>query len=233
MASWKIDATDEAPPEPTLLQKTWGRITGVWGWFVRLLILGFLVWLFFLGMSLLSEVKPESVPISYAEMEQEDRDAPVTQEDQELWSYMMRMVNGMNYGDFVLDNEAGKAEEFGRAYFPDSRAIVVTKVVLSHKDKTVDVWYDLGVNKQVHLIFSGGNITKYMTRYEGFSEGGSFLRYLQWYTYGKYKKGYPRYVCSLDLADGYAIGTPRVSKSVYKLEPFSQVKDVLDYFLHN
>ncbi|MBQ9348850.1 MAG: hypothetical protein IJT94_16180 [Oscillibacter sp.] len=227
MASWNVTATDEEP-SPTLLDRFWGRISGFWGLIVRVLILLFLAWLFFTGMALLSTEVAEEEKTTYQAVEEEDNDAVIQQADKRLWSYLMNFANSLNYMEKGKAYELGseKSREFGEAYFQPSDTIFVKEVKFyddPSNQRTVEIVYEMGVNKKIHLTFQNNHIWKEMTRYEGFSEAGSFLRYLQWYSYGRFMKGYPRYTCEVAMENGLELGTRTIKKEVIRMKPFNKV----------
>ena len=228
MATWRATATDEEEEEAqeTLFDKIKGKITGFWGWIVRLLIFLFVAWLFFSVMAALSMESTEVEKVTHTAMEQEDADSVIRQTDKRLWAYMMNIANGLSNLDEPFDLGGDKSQEFGEAYFQTSDAVYV-KSVRFYNDRvngrTAEITYEMGVNKDIHLIFQNNHIRKEMTRYEGFSEGGSFLRYLKWYTYGRFMKGYPRYTCEVAMQDGVELGSRSVSKVTVRLKPFSKI----------
>ena len=230
MATWYARATD-TPEEtpPSLFDKFWGKVKGFWGWIVRVLIILFLLWLFFTGVALLSE---EDAAVdgkaTYQSVEAEDNDAVIQQADKRLWTYLMNFANSLNYigagKEYSLGSE--KSREFGEAYFQSSDAIYVKEIKFYNNAsnlRTAEIIYEMGVNKEIHLIYQNNHIKKVMTRYEGFSEAGSFFRYILWYSYGRFMKGYPRYTCEVAMENGIELGTRTIKKEQIRMKPFSKV----------
>lgn len=240
MATWRGSVTDDPEEESpeSIWSKLWGKVQGFWGFVVKALIFLFLAWLFFFGMGFLStEVAERDDTASYSSISEEDSDAIVQREDILLWKYMTDIANSLNYiekgKEFNLGME--KSKEFGAAYFQPSDAIFVKEVKFyddPSNRRTAEITYEMGVNKVIHFTFQNNHITKEMTRFEGFSEGGSFLRYLKWYTYGRFMKGYPRYTCDVDMNNGERLGTPLVTKKVIRMKPFNRVVRAFNLLRH-
>lgn len=233
MATWNMTATDEQEEvQETLSQKLWGKVTGFWGIVVKALIILFLAWLFFFIMGCLStEIPEKDLDATYESIASEDNDAIVQKEDVQLWKYMIDIANSLDYIGEGKEFELGmeKSREFGAAYFQPSDAIYVKEVKFyddASNMRTAEITYELGVNKNIRFVFKNNHITKEMTRFEGFSEGGSFLRYLKWYTYGRFMRGYPRYTCDVVMENGREMGTQgsrTATKSVVKMMPFNRI----------
>ena len=227
MASWNVTATDEEP-SPSLRDKVFERISGFWGMIVRILVYLFLAWLFFTGMALLSTEVAEEEKITYQAVEAEDNDAVIQTADSKLWKYLMNIADSLDYIEKGKAYELGseKSREFGEAYFQPSDTIYVKEVKFydnPSNQRTAEIVYEMGVNKKIHLTFQNNHIRKEMTRYEGFSEAGSFLRYLQWYSYGRFMKGYPRYTCEVAMENGLELGSRTIKKEIIRLKPFSKI----------
>lgn len=235
MATWHGSITDEEEEkQETLWEKIWGKITGFWGWIVKLLIVLFLAWLFFFGMGYLStEMEQRDSTATYDSISEEDSDAVIQREDITLWKYMTDIANSLNYieKDKKLELGTEKSGEFGAAYFQPSDAIYVKEVKFyddASGQRTAEIAYEMGVNKNIRFTFTSNHITKEMTRFEGFSETGSFFRYIKWYTYGRFMKGYPRYTCDVDMNNGERLGTAIATKSVIRMRPFNRIIRVFD-----
>ena len=214
---------DESPKG--LLQRAWGGLQGIWLWLLRILVAVFLAWLLFWLMGITGLEDKSSLMITIEKAEEEESDVKISQKDQTLWTLLIPVVDAMEHGDFILNGE--KAREFGQALYPESENIYVKEIHFYHKEKMVEILYDLGINKQVHLVMTRGKITRSLTRYEGFSEGDSIRRYFLWFTYGRFRKGYPVYELSADIENSAMYPVKTVTKTTVCLKPFSKITRIL------
>lgn len=218
---------DESPKG--LLQRAWGGLQGIWLWLLRILVAVFFAWIFFWITGMASdEYAHTDLEGDIDAIREEEADAPISQKDLEMWSFLMYTVNRLEHGDFHLDGD--KAKEFGNAYFPENAAIYVKEVHFDHERKTAQITYDQSINKEITLKCENRMITKTLIRYEGFSEGESFFRYVKWFTYGRFMKGYPQYVCKGNMLDGYMNSLNSANKYIIRLKPFSKVSRFFSLF---
>ena len=208
---WKTDitSTPEDIPKATLQDKIKEHIDNLFNAFKGVIWL--LVFLIFV-IAFLSFFSSERVKRAgdafragsdeYEAFLSEEKDIEATEEELYLREPLMNLMNRMTNGKFDMDRLDARA--FGAALFPASSEIRFRSVSFNRESNTVTIRYDQSVNRKVVLTFQGSNVTKVVTKYNGFS-GGNVFGFLWWHTYVKFFGGYPRYTYTAVVPDDYPI----------------------------
>ena len=217
---WKTDMTtkpEEMEP-PTLQEQAKELLDNLLGKFKALIwILVFLVFVIVFFSFFSSETAREDNPTNYnsgsseyQEYLDEEKDIEATEDEMNLYWPLLSLMEQMKHNTF--DMEGRCAREFGESLFPESTEIRFNEVSINRADGTVIIRYDQGVNRKVVLKFERNNVTKVVTKYNGFS-GGNPLGFLWWHTYVKFYKGYPRYTYTATVPDNFP-GNPQYNETI-------------------
>ena len=236
MPLWKTtsEATtqEEVPEQPGILKQIAEKIKNgvsiLWKiltFFFRLAILAVIV--IILGTFLSTEAPPAEENVTLSSVASEERDAAIEAADRRLWSDLNAIVNSMRYEQVELEGAA--AETFGQGIFPQNEGIKLKRIRFQTREKRVELVYEIAVNKEIQMRVERNYLGKVLTRYEGFSTGDSIVSYLRWYGWGKFFKGYPRYICGIEMnQSGSPIGEQTVQKQVIRRTLFGRIPRFLE-----
>ncbi len=220
--------TSEEDDSPTLLGMLGERIGGFFGvfWFLakflfRVAVAAFVIVV--LGTILSTTEKSRWIPQDLNDIGvSELHNIEITEEELDAYSRLMDVAESLQYADIEWRDEK-KAKEFVRAYFPESYDADVKSIVVKHASKNVQMEYVAsGGNKKIHLDFERGHITKTIWLYHGFTEN-DFGGMLYWYAYGRFHAGYPCYIYSQDVSNGYLSGNLSIRKQTIRLRLYGLV----------
>ena len=198
-------------------------ILGKWGRRFLSLLLILLVLAFAAALSG-TERRAERTGMTEAELNTEEREALPQDTEMELYRNLIQVVQAMQYSDLTLQGR--EAVKIGGAFISDGEKISIKELNFFYHTNEVHIHYEYEAGNDVFLEMTPRYFRKTFTRYEGVSvkfKPWEFYKTIRWYVWGQFWKGYAQYTYETDMQNGYAVGSPAITKQVFRTVPFEKV----------